>query len=124
MRRYKYETNVEVSSGDDCGPDFDIVVSFTVTPGGRETPPSYASGGSPAYPAEIDDIRLETVNGKPRPWGMYDGWIKDEDGEFEATIVSLLENSDRHWQAMMIEVAEADEADRDAAEEARWESRA
>lgn len=119
MRRYTYETNVEVSSGDDCGPDFDIRVSFTVVPGGPETPPSYASGGSPAYPAEIDDVRLETVNGKPRPWGMYDGYIANEDDEFEATIVGLLENSDRHWEAMMQEVAETCEADRDAAAEAR-----
>jgi hypothetical protein len=123
-RRYTYETNIEVSSGDDCGPDFDVKVSFVVIPGEPETGPSYACGGAPANPAEIDDIRLETVNGKPRPWGMYDGWIKDEDAEFEATIVSLLENGDRHWGAMMQEVAEADEADRDAAAEARWEPRA
>lgn len=118
-RRYIYETNVEVSSGDECGPDFDIKVSFTVTPGEPEAGPSYACGGTPASPAEIDDIRLETVDGKSRPWGMYDGYIKDEDAEFEATIVGLLENSGRHWEAMMQEVAEADEADRDAAAEAR-----
>jgi hypothetical protein len=118
-RRYRYTTNVEVSSGDDCGPDFDIEVSFTVTPGGAESSPSYASGGSPAYPAEIDDIRLEKVNGKPAPWEMYGGWIVDEDDVFEATIVGLLGNCDRHFEAMMEEVAEADEADRDAAAEAR-----
>lgn len=118
-RRYTYSTNVEVSSGDDCGPDFDIEVSFTVTPGEPETGPSYACGGTPASPAEIDDIRLETVNGKPAPWEAYGGWIADEDAEFEATIVSLLENNDRHWEAMMQVAAEADEADRDAAAEAR-----
>lgn len=121
-RRYTYETNVEISSGDDCGPDFDIKVSFTVTPGEPETGPSYACGGTPASPAEIDDIRLETVNGKPRPWGMYNGWIKDEDAEFEATVASLLENSNRHWESMMQEAAEADEADRDAAAEARGDA--
>lgn len=120
-RRHTYSTNVEVSSGDDCGPDFDVTVSFTVTPGEPATGPSYACGGTPASPPEIDDIRLETVNGKPRPWGMYDGWIKDEDAEFEASIVSLLENSDRHWEAMMEVAAEAEEADRDAAAEARAE---
>ena len=32
--------------------------------------------------------------------------------DFEATVVGMLENSDRHLEAMMIEAAEADEARR------------
>ena len=40
-QRYTYSTNVEVSSGDDCGPDFDVVVSFSVIPGEPERGPTY-----------------------------------------------------------------------------------
>ena len=110
MARYTYSTNIEVSSGDDCGPDFDIVVSFSVIPGEPERGPTYDCGGTPAVDPLIEDIRLETVDGKPRPWGMYDGWIANEDDEFEASIVGIIENSDRHLEAMMAEAAEQHEA--------------
>ena len=118
-RRYTYATNIELSSGDEGGPDFDVKVSFTCTPGAPVTPPSYASGGSPAEDPEIDDIRLETVGGKPRPWGMYDGMIQDEDDSFEEVIVGVLENSAHHLAQMVAEAAETDAADHDAAMEAR-----
>jgi hypothetical protein len=111
-QRYTYSTNVEVSSGDDCGPDFDVVVSFSVIPGEPERGPTYDCGGTPASNPRSEDIALDTVDGKRRPWGMYDGYIADEDDEFEATVVGMLENSDRHLEAMMIEAAEADEARR------------
>lgn len=120
-RRFTYKTNVEVSCGDEGGPDFDIEVSFIVTGGGPETPPSYASGGSPAEDAEIDDIRLEKVDGKPRPWGMYDGYVKDEDAEFEATIVQILEHQ-THYEAMLLSAGEDMAADRDEAAEQRYEA--
>lgn len=115
MTRYTYTTSLEVGNADG-GPEYEVTVSYTVIPGESETGPSYASGGTPASDAYLDDLRLETVDSKPRPWGMYDGWIVNEDDEFETVIVGMLEDDSVHVEAMLIEAAEveADERDRTA----------
>lgn len=120
MARYTYTTNLEVG-GPDGGPEYEVEVSYTVIPGEPETGPSYACGGTPASEAYLDDLRLEKVDGKPRPWGMYDGWISNEDDEFETVIVEMLEGSDHHVSEMMIEAAAAEQDHRDRAAEDRAE---
>jgi hypothetical protein len=71
--------------------EHDIVVTFDYAPGQRETGPSYASGGEPGCPAEIEygDI---TVDGIPATrnqadqimeshsiWQKCLDWVRDDD---------------------------------------------
>lgn len=44
--------------------EIEVDVQYTVTPGRPATPPSYASGGDPPEPAEID-LQSVTVVGEP-----------------------------------------------------------
>lgn len=80
--RYTYSTCL--SFGEDGEPGYseiDVTVSYCVAWGRPETPPAYDHGGLPAEPDEIDDIRLELINGKPRPWNLGDGWVSEESQE-------------------------------------------
>lgn len=120
-RRFRYTASLS-RGGDTPTWEGECEVSFTYTPGSHGTPPSYASGGDPPYDAQIDDICLEKVDGKERPWGMYSGYIADEDNAFATEIQEELESSAVHLQAML-DVAGmelADEASRAA--EARFDA--
>lgn len=117
-RRYTYTTGLN-RGGDEPTWEGDVKVSFSVLPGEAETGPTYACGGTPASDAQVEDIRLETVDGKARPWGMYGGNIADEDNVFEQEVIEELENSEVHLAAMLAEAAEVESAERDAALEAR-----
>jgi len=121
MTRYSYTTYLEVGNADG-GPEYEVEVSYAVVPGEAETGPSYASRGTPASDPYLDDIRLEKVDGKPRPWGMYDGWIANEDDEFETVIVGMLEDSSHHVEGMLNEAAEVEQDERDRAAEDRSEA--
>lgn len=119
-RRYRYTTGLN-RGGDTPTWEGDVTVSYSVTPGEPETGPSYACGGTPATGATVDDIKLETVDGKPRPWGMYSGYIADEDNVFEREVVEELEGSDRHIADMLAEAGQTDAADADHAADLRRE---
>lgn len=90
--RYRYATCLNWG-GDTPTAEVEVVVSFTVAPGtpesGRFGPPETYDPGSPA---EVEDIRLELVEGKPRPWGMYSGYVANEDDEFEREAIEKLES--------------------------------
>lgn len=119
-RRYTYSTTL--SFGTDGEADYrevDVEVSFTCSPGRAETPPSYSHGGLPAEGREIDDIRLETVNGRERPWRIYEGWIPNEDDDFASTVSDIFENNPALMEQLLIEAAEEDLADLERAAEAR-----
>ena len=120
-RRFRYTTSLN-RGGDTPTWEGEVEVSFSYTPGSHGTPPSYASGGDPPYDAQIDDVRLEKVDGKERPWGMYSGYIADEDNVFATEVQEELEDSEVHRQAMLdvAGMALADEASR--ASEYRWEA--
>lgn len=119
-RRYTYVCTLSWG-GDEPTAEVEVEVSYTLTPGCPEQGPSYASGGQPAeYPA-IDDIRLEKVEGKPRPWGMYSGYIANEDDEFATECIEKIEGSERHLEAMINEASERDASDEDDARERRHE---
>lgn len=119
--RYRYATTLSWG-GDTPTAEVDVVVSFSVTEGSPETgrfgPPELYDPGSPD---EVEDIRLELVNGKPRPWGMYSGYVANEDDEFEQEVVEMLE--DQHAD-MLAEAVEAEVAFYDAAMDLRREDRA
>ena len=117
-RRYTYTTGLN-RGGDEPTWEGDVKVSFSVLPGEPETGPTYACGGTPAVGASIEDIRLEAVDGKARPWGMYSGNIADEDNVFEREVIEEMEGSDEHIACMLAEAAEVEAADHDAAMEAR-----
>ena len=117
-RRYTYETSLN-RGGDEPTWEGEVKVSFTVIPGEPETGPTYACGGTPAVGAQIEDIKLETVEGKPRPWCMYAGYIADEDNVFEREVVEELECSETHIAEMLREAAEIEIAEKDDAAENR-----
>ncbi len=112
MTRYTYACTL--SFGVDGEPTYSEVeaeFSYTVSPGSPETgrfgPPEDYDPGSPAV---VEDVRLEKVEGKPRPWDMGYGFIPDD--EFATDCEEKVGGSDHHLEAMLREAAEADEARR------------
>lgn len=108
----RYTHTACLSFGTDGEADYceiDATISFTVIPGGAETGPTYACGGTPAYPAEIDDIRVEMIDG--RPVAVGDAITRD-------AILAEYECG-RHDADLLASAADTDAADRDAADEAR-----
>jgi hypothetical protein len=120
-KRYTY--TAELSWGGDVPTaEHEVTVSYTVLFGAPEQGPSYASGGQPADPDEIDDIRLELVNGKPRPWDM--AWSCLSDDDFAADCIEKIEGSERHMADMLTEACEQAAADYADAMDYRDEQRA
>jgi hypothetical protein len=96
-KRYTFTTCL--SFGTDGEADFcelDATVSFAFTPGCAAAPPAYDHGGLPADPPEIDDIRVELIDGRPVTAG---------DGETIDAILDQFATGDFD-DAMMDEVAE------------------
>lgn len=66
MTRHSYSACVSFGTdGEDDYNEIDVTVSYTVNWGRAETPPAYDHGGLPAEASEVDDIRVEAINGKP-----------------------------------------------------------
>lgn len=114
-RRYTYETTLSFG-GDVPTAELEVTFSYTVIPGRPEQGPSYSHGGLPAEPAEIDDIRVETIDGRARPWNTY---LLGDDALADMLLAEV--DDDDLYAAMLEESAESAAADRDAADEARWE---
>lgn len=104
-RRYTYATTLSWGDGMATA-EVEVEVSYTVVWGSPETPPAYSHGGLPADPTLVEDIRLELVEGKPRPWGMYDGYIANEDDEFAVVCIEKIEGSEYHLEAMINEAGD------------------
>lgn len=105
--RHTYETTL-AWGGDIQTGEADVKVSFGVTSDG-----------------EIEDITLEMVDGKPRPWGMYSGYVANEDDEFEQDVLMRLDTDDHAER--MLQVAAEDHAChldqlRERDQERRWEA--
>lgn len=107
-RRYIYACTLSWG-GDEPTAEVEVEFSYTVAwgsaPSGMSGPPENYDPGSPD---EVEDIRLETVEGKPRPWGMYSGYIPDEDNAFATECVEKIEGCDSHLEAMINEASEAE----------------
>jgi len=106
-RRYTYSTCLNWG-GDVPTCEIDVTVTFTVTPGSPETgrfgPPELYDPGSPA---EVEDIQVESIDGRPveRAPGL---------------LVPILEKLEDLHDEMLAVAAEADAADADdAADRAR-----
>ena len=124
-RRFRYATTLSWG-GDVPTAEVEVEVSYGVAWGSSGTPRPYY-GPVELYdegsPSEVEDIRLEKVEGKPRPWGMYSGYIANEDDEFATDCVEKIEGSDRHLEAMINEASEIEAGLHDDAIERRWEDR-
>ena len=117
-RRYTYATCLSWG-GDTPTAEVEVEVSFSVAWGSPGTgrpyfgpPENYDPGG----PSEVEDVRLEKVEGKPRPWGMYSGYIANEDDQFESEVVFMLEG---HHAEMISEASEVEAMRDDEAAEYR-----
>jgi hypothetical protein len=95
-KRYTFSTCLMF--GTDGEADFcelDVTVSFAFTPGRAAAPPAYDHGGLPADPPEIDDIRVELIDGRPVTAG---------DGETIDAILDQFATGD--FDDLLIEVVE------------------
>lgn len=61
MSRHQFTTTITLGA---TPQDYEVTVSYQITTARGVTPPSYASGGSPAEDAEIEDIEILTIDGK------------------------------------------------------------
>jgi len=108
-RRYYYATTLSWG-GDVPTAEVEVEVSYTVAWGSPATghfgPPEHYD---PGCGSEVEDIRLETVDGKPRPWGMYSGYVANEDDEFATDCIEKIEASEHHLEAMINEAAEVED---------------
>ncbi|HQS14982.1 hypothetical protein [Reyranella sp.] len=117
-----HKVDATISCGDpDIGAEVDLRITFKYQAGAPEQGPTYASGGQPADPDEIEFVScVQIVNGKESPtYGAFrdleqqsldaiaEAWLQGDEGQAQAT-----------EQAMDDWAARADEA-----EEARAESR-
>ena len=88
-----------IGMGDpDIGAEGDFKITFNYTKGSPAQGPSYASGGQPADPEEIEFVKAEAYcNGKPSPpYGAFadmeqqsidalaDSWLESDEGQVSA----------------------------------------
>lgn len=104
-RRFTYATTLSFGSEDDgTYSEFEVEVSYDVVwgrPAQTYGPPERCY---PADPDEVDDIRLETVNDKPRPWDVAWGFLSDN--AFAEMVAEELYNCDHHFARMIENAAE------------------
>lgn len=117
-RRYRYATCLSWG-GDEPTAEVEVEVSYSVAWGSPESgrfgaPENY----DPGSPDVVEDIRLELVEGKPRPWDMGFGFLSDD--EFERDVIEKLE---AHEADMIAEARDEEAAAEDAYREAEWEER-
>lgn len=114
-RRCTYTASFSVG-GDIPTWEGEVEFSYLVSWGAPEQGPTYASGGQPADPDEIDDLRVEAIDGRKSGWSEY-----QSDAEVAQDMAERLTDDD--YAAMLTEAQEQAVADHDAAMEARWEDR-
>ena len=113
-RRYTYSTCLNWG-GDVPTAEIEVTVSFTVSPGspesGRFGPPELYDPGSPA---EVEDIRVESIDGRS---------VEQSPGLLIPILEKLEDLHDELRDAMLAEAAERDVADADEAADFRRRSR-
>jgi hypothetical protein len=117
MTRYHYTTSVSFG-GDEPAAEFEVTLSYTVAWGSPETgrfgPPEDYDPGSGDL---VEDIRVEKIDGKARPWW----WIYGTDDERAATIIDHI--GDKLDDELIANAVEHGEYERDQAAEMRAEAR-
>ena len=110
--KHSYRTGLTIHLHDGAEHEFDVVIDFDFVPGSPERGPSYASGGEPADPPEVDITSVR----------VFDEW-NIERAAIAAAIRWFVE-SDIAIEDCLIETAsEDDRAAREEAAERRAEMR-
>lgn len=104
-RRHTYATTISFG-GDTPTAELEVEFSYTVVWGAPEQGPTYASGGQPADPDEIDDIKVVSVNERPSGWSEY-----QSDADVAETLIEALSEDD--YARMLEEASEAEAPDPD-----------
>ncbi len=80
LSRYEHTACLAIGSN-----ERELLITYTVTPGGAETGPSYDCAGEPGWPAEveIESVEVEVIGrdcfGKPaiKAWEPAPRWLID-----------------------------------------------
>ena len=89
MSRHQFTTTITMGA---TPQDYEVTVSYGITKACGVTPPTYASGGSPAEDAVIEDIDILTIDGK-EAYNNYDTVFTD-------AIEEIFERGDYNDQMM------------------------
>ena len=81
--------------GDTPTAELEVECVFTVAWGRPARGPSYASGGEPADPDEITDIKILTVNGKPWPVDLSYGFQTPAEDHVMLVDKFIMDHEDR-----------------------------
>lgn len=100
---HTHHSGVTVSLHDGDDHVFGMTLAFTYTPGEPERGPSYASGGEPACPAEIE---IDSIVLSPTPPDGLSGAILALCRKDEGLIDSLIETAEEDAAAERDEAAE------------------
>jgi len=100
--RYTYAATLSFGPRDEPTGEIEVECSYAVSWGAPEQGPSYASGGQPADPDEIDDIRILSVDGKPWPVDLSYG-LQTEAEDHDMLVEKLLND---HYDRMIEEAIE------------------
>lgn len=119
-RRYTYACTITFGQDGEPGySEVEVEVSYSVAWGSPESgwfgPPENYDPGSGDV---VEDIRLEKVKGKPRPWNMGYGFLSDDD--FATDCIEKIEGDKHHYDAMVAEANDAATAARDSYLEQEW----
>lgn len=99
----------------DLGAEVEAMVTFTYLKGAPEQGSSYASGGQPADPDEIEFVSAEHYcNGKPAPF--HGGFSADEQKWLDDVAVAWLCANDGYHAALGVAVDDGLRAQDDAAD--------
>lgn len=120
-RRFKYETTLDFGAGEGSTDyiELDVRVTHTVAWGSPETGRGYMADPAlydPGSPDVVEDVRVETIEGKPRPWNL----LGMTDDELARTIEQRLEAA---HDDMARAAGIREQAEKEDAEESRWEER-
>lgn len=107
---------VTISCGDpDLGAEVEAMVTFTYLKGAPERGPSYANGGQPSDPDEIEFVSAEHYcNGKPSPF--HGGFSADEQKWLDDVAEAWLDTDEGHHEALGVAVDDDMCAQDDAAD--------
>lgn len=107
--RYRYATTLAFTDETDNPAEIDVEVSFTVAWGSPETGRGYMADPylyDPGSPDEVEDLRLELIDGKPAPWVDFGTWADDQ--TVEAAILQQI--AQNHTDNMLQEAADREAA--------------
>lgn len=109
-QRFTYTTTLNWG-GDTPTAELEVTFSYEVAWGSPETGRfGPVENYDPGAADLVEDIRVELVEGKPRPWDMGYGFLSDDD--FATECIEKVEDSERCMEEMVTEAVEVLESQR------------